>query len=211
MQSNLLANTPSQSNIATSPPQVYLPATSPCHMPSFHVTPIATSPPLPCIMPHHTSNTQIQTDSNSFPPLVSCPTVPKEFINYGLSKDQREKKKNFVKVKLVKNPNRAILCDDNTLCEEGEVIWVARDAIIEEASLDLNRNSPLYDGGKENVVGSNLVKKNQFDMFNDSLALGFEGAETGSGPYEIEVGIGGSSKDINGRANVEDRGIQEGW
>ncbi|KAJ0018402.1 hypothetical protein Pint_10657 [Pistacia integerrima] len=57
-------------------------------------------------------------------------------------------------------------------------------------------------------MGSNLVKKKQFDMFNGSLALGFEGEETGSGPYEIKVGIGGSSEDINGRANVEDRGIQ---
>ncbi|KAJ0039104.1 hypothetical protein Pint_23487 [Pistacia integerrima] len=47
-------------------------------------------------------------------------------------------------------------------------------------------------------------------MLNDSLALGFEGGETGSGLYKVEVGIGGSSEDINGRANMEDRGIQGG-
>ncbi|KAJ0040507.1 hypothetical protein Pint_28389 [Pistacia integerrima] len=49
-----------------------------------------------------------------------------------------------------------------------------------------------------------------FDMLNDSLTLHIEGEETGSGPYEIEVGIGGSSEDINGRAKVEDKGNQGG-
>ncbi|KAJ0098181.1 hypothetical protein Patl1_29024 [Pistacia atlantica] len=64
--------------------------------------------------------------------------------------------------------------------------------------------------GKENAMGSNLVEKNQFDMLNDSLTLHIEGEETGSGPYEIEVGIGGSSEDINGRAKVEDKRNQGG-
>ncbi|KAJ0095822.1 hypothetical protein Patl1_16670 [Pistacia atlantica] len=190
MQSNLLANSPSQSIIATSPPQVCLPATSPCDMPCCHVTPIAISPchvtSLNTSSCHITaSNTQIQTDSNSFTPFVSCPKVFKECVNNGLFKDEGEKKKNFVKVKLVKNPNGAILYYDNTLYEKGEVIWVAGDAIIGEVGLDFTRNSPF-------------------------LALGFEGGETGSGLYKVEVGIGGSSEDINGRANVEDKGIQRG-
>ncbi|KAJ0097610.1 hypothetical protein Patl1_29025 [Pistacia atlantica] len=139
---------------------------SPCH-----ITSLATSS---CHI--STSKTQILIDSNSFPSFVSCPNVPKECVNNGLSKDEGGKKKNFIKVKLVKNPNGTILCDDNTLCEEGEIVWVARVSIIEEVGHDLKKFSPLYDGigikdkiangdywpligngSKENVGKGNLV------------------------------------------------------